>query len=68
MSVDTETRYLTSAQVRHRFGDISPMSLWRWSNNASLAFPQPMKIMGRNLYKESDIIAWEEAQQKAKAS
>ena len=42
--------YLTSRQVRARYGNCSDMSLWRWLNDPALNFPQPIKINRRRLW------------------
>lgn len=51
---------MTAAQVRAHFGNISHMSLWRWSNDAAMAFPPPVKIRNRNFWRRADIAAWVE--------
>lgn len=64
---DKTERYLTSAEVRARFGGISQMSLWRWLNDPKLAFPQPLRVNRRRLFKEQDVIDWE-ARQRVEAA
>ena len=51
-------QYLTSKQVRARYGGISDMSLWRWLNDNS-DFPQPMRINGRRFWLLAELEAWE---------
>lgn len=58
----TETRYLTARQVRARFGNVSDMSIWRWTRDPKLGFPQPIRINRRRLFKEADIAAFEARQ------
>ena len=39
---DTEPdSYLSAKQTRHRFGDVSDMTLWRWIKDPALGFPPP---------------------------
>jgi predicted DNA-binding transcriptional regulator AlpA len=52
-------QFLTSKQVRERYGSISDMSLWRWLNDES-DFPQPMRINNRRYWAVTDLEAWEE--------
>jgi predicted DNA-binding transcriptional regulator AlpA len=54
-------RLLTAAQVKARFGNISDMSLWRWSRNPALGFPVPVIINGRKFYREDEIQAWKKS-------
>lgn len=60
----TEKR-IQAAAVRALCGDISDMSLWRWLNDPKLDFPRPIYIGGRRFWRESDVIAWLEAQSRA---
>jgi hypothetical protein len=53
-----EVVWLTGAQLARRF-NISSMSLWRWLNDAKLAFPDPVQIRERNYWRLKDIIEWE---------
>lgn len=62
-----ESPYLTAPQVMQRFG-ISEMTLWRWSHDEKLGFPQPMRIRNRKFFPISDIEAWERLQMEARAS
>ena len=50
---------LTAAQVRQRFGNISDMTLWRWLNDESLAFPRPIVVNRRRLFPLSALLAFE---------
>ena len=54
--------YLTSAQVRKRYGGVSDMALWRWLHDVSLGFPKPLRIQGRRFWRLTDLVAWERAQ------
>jgi predicted DNA-binding transcriptional regulator AlpA len=51
-------RFLTSRQVRRRYGDSSDMWLWRRLSDQS-GFPQPFSISGRRFWKLNELIAWE---------
>ena len=35
-------------QVRREFGGVSDMCLWRWTHDATLGFPPPIKIRNRS--------------------
>ena len=47
--------YLTSRQVRERYGNCSDMTIWRWQNDPALNFPQPMKINHRRLWTQESL-------------
>lgn len=49
--------YLSAAQVRQRYGNISDMTLWRWLKNNS--FPKPRKINERRYWDATDLDAWD---------
>jgi predicted DNA-binding transcriptional regulator AlpA len=51
----TTTVILHSRAVRERFGGVSDMTLWRWTRKGIL--PQPVRINGRNYWREADIVA-----------
>ena len=53
-----DRQYLTSKQVRARYGGISDMSLWRWLNDQS-GFPRPMRIHGRRYWLLAKLESWE---------
>ena len=42
-----------------RFGDITPMTLWRWLKDPNMNFPQPIVINRRRYFELSEIEAWE---------
>jgi predicted DNA-binding transcriptional regulator AlpA len=52
-------RYLTSTQVRQRYGDLSEMSIWRWLRDPDMAFPRPLVLRRRRFWREADLVAWE---------
>lgn len=58
---------LTSAQVRARYGNISAMTLYRWSKDPQLAFPKPDPIRLRNYWSAADLDAWDESRKQAAA-
>ena len=48
---------LTSAQVRATCGNISEMSLWRWTR--TLGFPKPDRVINRRkFWRRSTVEAW----------
>ena len=51
-----------SAKVRALCGGISDMTLWRWLNDPTKAFPRPAYIGRRRYWKETDVIVWLNAQ------
>jgi predicted DNA-binding transcriptional regulator AlpA len=57
-SPETSNRYLTAGQVRDRFGGISDMTLWRWLNDERMAFPKPLVVRRRRLFREDEIARW----------
>jgi predicted DNA-binding transcriptional regulator AlpA len=50
--VNTE-RLVSSAAVRRELGDVSEMTIWRWTKTGIL--PQPIKINKRNYWPASAI-------------
>jgi predicted DNA-binding transcriptional regulator AlpA len=56
---------LTGPKLRARYG-IADMTLWRWTNDRELEFPQPLKINRRNYWRLDDVERWE--RQRARAS
>jgi predicted DNA-binding transcriptional regulator AlpA len=52
-------QYLQARQVRHRYGSIADMTLWRWLQDTDLKFPRPIRIGQRRYWRLSDLIAWE---------
>lgn len=55
----SSSKYLTASQVKARFGNISDMTLWRWLQDEALAFPKPMVVNRRRLFREDQIVDWE---------
>jgi predicted DNA-binding transcriptional regulator AlpA len=58
-SVEAATVYLTAAQVRGRYGNVSEMTLWRWLRDEKLNFPRPYRVNKRRLWKAGELTAWE---------
>jgi predicted DNA-binding transcriptional regulator AlpA len=58
--------FLTSAQVRQRYGGASDMWLHRRLRDGS-GFPKPMLVEGRRFWRISELEAWERARAKASA-
>jgi predicted DNA-binding transcriptional regulator AlpA len=58
----SESGYITSAQLRARFGGISDMTLWRWLNRPEMHFPKPAIIERRRYWRIAEIESWEESQ------
>jgi hypothetical protein len=56
----TGDRFLTSSQVRARYGGVSDMWLWRRCHDGS-GFPQPMVIRKRRYWSLAQLVAWETA-------
>ena len=57
MPVLLDDDLLTSAQIRASIGNISEMTLWRWS--LSLGFPPPDKIINRRkFWRRATIKYW----------
>jgi len=50
--------YLTAAQVQERF-QISPTTLWRWTQDEALRFPKPFVVKRRKLFDEAKLAEWE---------
>lgn len=59
LKADPDDVYLSSNQVRKRYGETSDMSFWRWLNNAKMNFPKPIFIQRRRFWRLSDLVQWE---------
>ncbi|MDO6458043.1 transcriptional regulator [Celeribacter halophilus] len=53
---------ISASKVRELCGGVTNMTLWRWQRREDLNFPAPTMIGQRRYWKESDIIAWLDAQ------
>jgi hypothetical protein len=59
-----EDRFLSSAQVKKRYGGVSDMWLTRRLRDGS-GFPKPMIVETRRFWKLSELEQWERARAKA---
>lgn len=50
--------FLSGPKVAARYG-VTAQTLWRWSCNEALAFPRPLIVNRRRLFKIADLEAWE---------
>jgi hypothetical protein len=57
----SDPEFLTSRQVKRRYGDVSDMALWRWLHNPKINFPQPTRIARRRYWRISELERWERA-------
>ncbi|MCB5409446.1 helix-turn-helix transcriptional regulator [Pseudogemmobacter faecipullorum] len=60
-----ERKLISAATVRQLCGGISDMTLWRWLDDAALAFPKPVYIQRRRFWREADLMAWLDAREVA---
>lgn len=51
--------FLTSSQVRERYGSISDMALWRWLRDPQMEFPPPIYFGRLRFWKLNDLEIWE---------
>jgi predicted DNA-binding transcriptional regulator AlpA len=54
---DPEAR-IPANEVRHLCGGVSDMTLHRWLNSETLAFPRPIYIGRRRYWRRSEIVTW----------
>jgi predicted DNA-binding transcriptional regulator AlpA len=59
---DNLHRRIPAAAVLEMCGGVSAMTLHRWLNNPDLDFPRPHFIGRRRYWRESDVVAWLDAQ------
>ena len=50
---------LTSKQVRHGYGGVSGMTIWRWTHDDALGFPKPVKVNKRNFWIRGELDAFD---------
>lgn len=55
----SEKKYLTEKQLRARYGNVSPMTIWRWERDEQLEFPKPIYINGRKYRDLEQLEAFE---------
>jgi predicted DNA-binding transcriptional regulator AlpA len=58
MSKHTDQVYINGPAVDARYG-WSSQTRWRRTKDAELAFPQPIRVKGRTLYKLAELEEWE---------
>ena len=58
---EAEDVKLTTKHLRERFR-VSDMTLYRWSHDPALNFPQPMRINNRRYWSLASIVEWERTQ------
>lgn len=56
------SEYLSSRQVRARYGGRSDMTLHRWLKRPDLNFPRPIYICGKRFWVRDELTSWEESQ------
>jgi predicted DNA-binding transcriptional regulator AlpA len=61
MSKNSPPLLLPDPTVARRYG-ISLMSLWRWTRDKKLSFPQPLKIRERNYRSAAELDAFDRRQ------
>jgi len=61
MTNQSNNRLIKSSDVRHLFGGVSDMWLWRRLHDDE-TFPKPIYISKRRFWRESDVLAWQSAQ------
>ena len=58
-------RLIARRELRSRF-PVSDMTIWRWMRAGH--FPEPIRIGGRNYWRESQILQWLQAHTPTEAS
>jgi predicted DNA-binding transcriptional regulator AlpA len=58
--MNSQERFLSGPKVDLRYG-ISSMTRWRWQRDRKIAFPAPLEINKRKLWRLSDLERWERA-------
>ncbi len=49
---------ITAKKLKERVGNISDMTVWRWTHDERLRFPQPIHIQRRRYWREEEVEAW----------
>jgi predicted DNA-binding transcriptional regulator AlpA len=57
--MDKREIYLSSRQVKERYGQASDMWLWRREHEEPREFPKPLRILGRKFWRLADLEAYE---------
>ncbi len=50
--------FLSNAKVRRFCGDITRVTLYRWTRDPALEFPPPATVNGHHYWRKSDVLAW----------
>lgn len=58
--------YISSTQLRARYGGISDMSLWRWERDEALKFPKAIRIQKRRYWRLDDLEEWDRTRMAAR--
>lgn len=53
-----DQQLINATAVRRMCGGVSDMTLWRWLNDPTIAFPKPIYIGKRRYFRQADISAW----------
>jgi predicted DNA-binding transcriptional regulator AlpA len=56
-------KLMTAASVREALGGVSDMTMWRWLNEPTMKFPQPIYINRRRYWREGQIVDWLQGRQ-----
>jgi hypothetical protein len=56
--------FVSAAKIRKLCGNVSPMTLWRWTHSPKLACPPLFRINGRLYGGERAWLAWREQQRR----
>ena len=59
-STEDDKLYMTAAQVKRRYGNVSDMTLHRWLKSEKLGFPQPIKINNRRLWDSKSLESFDQ--------
>lgn len=65
--MSSDSHYMTGPAVQRHLA-ISDTTLWRWMQDADLAFPKPTVTKGRNYFLRSEIETWDAARRAASVS
>lgn len=59
--------FLSSRDMKRRYGNVSDMWLYRREHDESLKFPKPIRICGRRFWRLDDLVTWENSLQQEAA-
>ena len=54
----SNTEFVPAPAVQRRYS-ISDATLWRWLNDSAMAFPRPIVINRRRLFRRDELDAWD---------